>query len=136
MKLPKKPPDVSELLKKLSHDDPGYLAKLLGPGMVDEKGRYLHWDEIRFKKHPDGLTAEHVWLGLRLARMFSAQKLPLLDGAGNALSYCEPRSIKAALRNLDMNAGGSLARHPSRLGPDRLAAKTRPQPTISMCPRG
>ncbi len=45
----------------------------------------------------------------RMARQFAAQTIPLSDISGAKFAFCEPPSLKAALRHLDMNAGGSLA---------------------------
>jgi Fic family protein len=111
MRLPRKPPDLSSLLTELSKRDSNRFVQVIGrqSGTVDEQGRYLHWDEMRFKKMPGDLTPEEVWMGTRMARSMTAQRLPLTDAAGTTFSYCEPPSLKASLRNLDMNAGGSLA---------------------------
>lgn len=76
---------------------------------VDARGRYLHWDELRFKKPPAGFNVEEYWLATRMARSAASQPVPLTDVAGHRFSFCEPPSLKAALRDLDMNAGGALA---------------------------
>lgn len=76
--------------------------------MVDDKGRYLHWDDFRFKLEQEGLPAEEAWAALRLARRSASQRLVLTDKAGDHFTFAEPPSLKAMLRNLDMNAGGNL----------------------------
>lgn len=76
--------------------------------MVDDKGRYLHWDELRFKVPPEGLSLEDWWLKTRFARKAAAQSLPIVDVAGRQFTFCEPPSLKLDLHNLDLNAGGAL----------------------------
>jgi Fic family protein len=76
---------------------------------VDERGRYFHWDEQRFRKPPAGFNVEEYWMATRMARNAASQPVPISDKEGNRFSFCEPPSLKAALRDLDMNAGGALA---------------------------
>ncbi|MGH6871124.1 MAG: Fic family protein [Rhizomicrobium sp.] len=45
----------------------------------------------------------------RLARRMASQKLPLADSQDNVFGFYEPPMLKAALRDLDMNAGGALS---------------------------
>lgn len=108
MKLPQTPPNYTALLNNIV--DPARLRFIIQHStIVDDKGRYLHWDQLRFKQAPRGLTMEEFWTGTRMARRAAAQSLPLMDSANRPFSYCEPPSLRASLRYLDMNAGGSLA---------------------------
>ena len=77
--------------------------------MIDNRGRYLHWDELRFRKPPEGLTVEQWWAGTRLARVSASQDFGLVDLTGKSFTFCEPPALKASLRELDMNTGGALA---------------------------
>ena len=51
MKIPESPPDVRSLLAK------GGAEKILQNPLsaVDDKGRYLHWEEVRRRTPPQGL---------------------------------------------------------------------------------
>lgn len=77
--------------------------------MVDEKGRYLHWDDFRFKIGQEGIPADEAWISLKIARNAASQKLDIKDTKGLTFSFAEPPKLKEMLRHLDMNAGGALA---------------------------
>ncbi len=110
MRLPAHPPDSASLLKALIERKPEYLVAIgARAGVVDEKGRYLHWDKFRFRKPSSGLTAAEAWTLTRVARLVSSQSLPFADGRGRRFTLCEPPALKLVLRELDMNAGGALA---------------------------
>lgn len=76
--------------------------------LVDDKGQYLHWDELRFRTAPDGLSHPEWWTAVRMGRQAASQVLPLLDERGASFTFCEPPALKVAVRYLDMNAGGAL----------------------------
>ena len=100
MTLPQRPPLLSALLRTTA---PETLAALMGRGpLVD--GVYLHWDDLRWRTPPDGLTREQWWLALRLARQ-DARRLPLLDRAGRAFSFTLPDPLLEALARIDREGG-------------------------------
>lgn len=108
MKFPSRPPDTDQVLTTAF--EKGRAGAIFAhANVVDEEGRYLHWDELRFKKPPGDLSPEEWWAVTRLARSSASQQLALTDTSNNRLTFCEPPSLKAVLRNLDMNAGGALA---------------------------
>lgn len=110
MKMPKRPPNAQQIVEKLIREDSQkFFALMAAPQMVDEKGRYLHWDDFRYKLGATGVPAEHAWAALKMARNAAAQRISLKDKTGLPFSFAEPPKLKAMLRNLDMNAGGSLA---------------------------
>jgi len=106
MKIPQSPPSLNALLEKTEHKR--LFELLLDTKIIDEAGRYLHWDEIRYKPTPPNKTTEEWWLGLRFARRSAAQTLPFKDKNGNTFFYTEPPEMKNLLRFIDMNAGGFL----------------------------
>jgi Fic family protein len=109
MRIPQPPPHEHKLLTKLFEEDgPRAMSLLTGGGLVDAKGRYLHWDEFRFKTPPDGLTHREWWVRTKFARTAAAQMLSVRDAAGRNFSFCEPPSLKLDLHKLDLNAGGAL----------------------------
>lgn len=109
MKMPRKPPNADDIIGKVIKESTARFLELMkAPQMVDDKGRYLHWDEFRFKLGQEGIPAEEAWAALRLARRTASQRLVLTDKAGDHFTFAEPPSLKAMLRNLDMNAGGNL----------------------------
>ena len=110
MKYPNKPPNPQAIVAAALTKDTKRLGVLLAHSSpVDQQGRYLHWDQLRFKKSPPGgLTHEEWWATTRLARESASQPTGLLDSGGNRFSFCDPAPLKAILRELDMNAGGAL----------------------------
>ncbi|HJT43064.1 MAG TPA: Fic family protein [Rhizomicrobium sp.] len=110
MKYPKRPPNAQEVVASTLTKDAKRLAVLLAhSSAIDQQGRYLHWDELRFKKSPPGdLTHEEWWATTRLSRHSASQMIGLVDTNGARFSFCDPAPLKEILRDLDMNAGGAL----------------------------
>lgn len=110
MKIPLSPPDFESLAKAATGD----LAKnpekimlfLLGP--ADKRGRYLHWDELRHLRPPDGLTLEEWWFGMKIARRKLEKKIGLADKNGCTFSFCIIDEVERELHNLDKQAAGQV----------------------------
>jgi Fic family protein len=110
MKFPSAPPDPQTIIRAALKVDPKRFPDLLTrTEITDEEGRYLHWDELRRKSPPAGLSVEEWWAVTRMARFAAGQAIPLLDQKNKMFGFCEPPCLRAALRDLDMNAGGALA---------------------------
>jgi Fic family protein len=77
-------------------------------GMVAPDGRYLSWDEARFRTPPNNLTTEQWWLGMRFARRSASVKLPLRDGAGKSFRFSEPPDVRSELHWIDAQASGQI----------------------------
>ena len=67
---------------------------------------YLHWDQLRHRPPPDGLTSRQWWLVQKLARRGS--RLPFTDTHGRPFSFCQPSLLLKALHDIDMTAGGNV----------------------------
>lgn len=110
MKFPAKPPSSNDILVETAKKGTERIVELFRhSSIVDTKGRYLHWDQFRFKKPPAKLSIEEWWAATRLARSTASQPTSLLDTDNTPFVFCEPPQLKAVLRSLDMNAGGALA---------------------------
>ena len=59
---------------------------------------YLPWDELRYRKPPDGLTHEEWWVATRLARNSIMRALPRHAMGGTDPPYALPDEV---LRLLD-----------------------------------
>jgi Fic family protein len=102
MKIPQSPPN----LHKLVLSDPNLLEKLsrlLSEGAED---RYLHWDELRFRTPPEGLTHEEWWAAVKLRR--NLKPFPLKDKAGREFRFMVPETVAQQLHFFDMGAGGRI----------------------------
>jgi Fic family protein len=102
MKLPQSPPQLASLLK--SGLD---LAGLLKPGPL-YKGQYLHWDQLRHRTPPAGLTLEAWWAGIKISRQALSIPLPLQDKTGQPLHVGMPDPVLRALHAIDSQAAGSV----------------------------
>lgn len=107
MRLPVPPPPIHELMKST---DNARLMDVLsrGGGPVDGKGRYLHWDKLRYLDPPDGLTSEEYWLGMKMSRLTSYRTLPFKDKRGKSFKYMIPDPIWQKILWIEKYAGGTL----------------------------
>ena len=75
---------------------------------LDERGRYLHWDDLRHRPAPDGFqTVEEYWAQLQLARRGAERPLPFTDTAGVNFWHC-PTALEKSVFILDRQAAGNL----------------------------
>jgi Fic family protein len=71
-------------------------------------GKYLHWDELRRRSAPDGLTHAEWWAAVTLARAASFQSLPLLDKQGAPFVFATPNPVSIDLHHIDRDAAGQI----------------------------
>ena len=83
------------------------LIPLLGKyKATDSQGRYLHWNDFKWRVEPDDdeLTA---WVATQISRRGLAKFLLLLQSEGDQyFSYCVPDSLFAQLHSIDQMVGG------------------------------
>ncbi|MDD5295789.1 MAG: Fic family protein [Rhodocyclaceae bacterium] len=104
MKIPLSPPDLAKLLGK-SLGDVGRLIAHISPLA---QGKYLHWDELRHRPPPEGLSSEEWWLALSLGRQPLLKELPLLDKDGRPFRFATPEPVLVHLHHLDRDAAGEI----------------------------
>ena len=106
MKLPQNPPPFDALFKKLGPR----LMDILRVGQLPGASncRYLHWNELRFRPAPQGLTHEEWWLAEKLARQTTRRVLDLRDKRGQPFSYVVPEFVAELLHLIDRDGGTSL----------------------------
>lgn len=75
---------------------------------IDSKGRYLHWDQLRRRTPPDGLTHETWWLGTAIARQAIARPLPLFDIEGQPFRFSNIDRIQELVHLIDQQASGQI----------------------------
>jgi Fic family protein len=106
MRLPFLPPVLDKLVAQA---DPGVLLTLLSTSRSPlADGQYLHWDELRHRPPPPGLTHELWWLGIKWARGALAQHLPLADRDGQPFQFAMPEPALRALHVIDRDAAGQI----------------------------
>ena len=101
-RLPRRPPPLQELLDRCGGlQDTLSLLSLLASS--EDGDRYLHWDELRHRPTPEGLTHEQWWLAEKLSRKLTP--LPLLTSEGQAFGFSQPPVLLKGLHQIDMQAG-------------------------------
>ena len=110
MRIPQTPPSFAKLLTGL--DKPGRLGAILdGVGDSTAGGNYPHWDELRFRKPPGGLTHEEWWFGLKLRRHAAYRAIPLKDKGDREFCFTLPDLVADLLHQID-RGGGTLIEIP------------------------
>jgi Fic family protein len=105
-RLPRKPPSLQELLE-LCGGPQEALPLLSRLASTAEAGdRYLHWDELRYRTPPKGLSHEQWWLAEKLSRRPTL--LPLQANDGSAFWFSQPPVLLQGLHQIDMQAGASV----------------------------
>lgn len=102
MKIPQKPPGFSDLLTQIDDDR---FPEILRLGEALISGKYLHWDSLRHRQPPEGLTHEEWWLGVKYSRISAREEMPLLqkDGTPFHLVYVAPS--RQRLHRIDQSFG-------------------------------
>jgi len=76
--------------------------------ITDDKGRYLHWDKLRFLPPPKGLTSEQWWASIKLARRQQYKKIPINDPTGKPFVFLYSDEMMNDLHWLDQNTSGMI----------------------------
>lgn len=103
MKIPLVPPPLDELIRGITADTLPRITHLKLGALAH--GQYLHWDELRHRTPPEGLSHKTWWLALRIARSGNAHDLPFLDKFGQPFSYNLPEPLLKSLHEIDRGAG-------------------------------
>lgn len=96
MRFPAAPPDF----RPASLADFEAIFPHLAPTLPD--GRYLHWDDLRRRPPPAGLSLEQWWGAQKMARGAARVHVPgFVDSEGRPFSYCRLDAIDRATHQLD-----------------------------------
>lgn len=104
-RLPEDPPAIRDVIKKI---DLNKMRQVLDVGPT-VGGRYLHWEEVRRRPSPAGLTTDEWWMGLALNRNSKARSSPILNTKGVPIRYSLVDPVLERLHNLDLRAAGKIA---------------------------
>lgn len=105
MRLPENAPALQTALARLASARLGLLMEHAGPLPA---GKYLHWDELRRRPAPAGLTHEEWWAAVTLSRASLFQALPLLDKRGEPFVFATPSPVAIDLHHIDRDAAGYI----------------------------
>ena len=101
-------PDVQLLFSQIVSDEALRELVLGGSSPTDSKGRYLHWEEVRHRKPPKGLTREQYWLSLKLGRRLQSLSPVLLDKQHRPFVFSNPEMVLRQLHEVDKRGPGDL----------------------------
>lgn len=108
MRHPARPPDYEKtwnsVFAKPNFND--RMTKIVNTDLDPE--RYDHWDNLRFRTPPEGLSHEEWWLAINLRRSALFQAIPLKDTSGRQFRLCQWQSITEHLHQIDFGTGGII----------------------------
>jgi len=105
MKLPEISPDLDQIFQRLG---PSELQSLIQQAAPLPKGRYLHWDELRYREPPEGLSHETWWATVLFGRLPLRVNLPFVDKQGAPFSFATPSPVLIDLHHIDRDAAGQI----------------------------
>jgi Fic family protein len=106
MKMLRTPPDFRELLASAVGSD--RIEQIINGRPVDHEGRYLHWDDMRNRTPPEGMTHEQWWLGTALSRRTVSRPLPLLGTNGQPFRFSNVDPVQEVVHRIDQQASGQI----------------------------
>ncbi len=109
MRKPLKPPDIAEVLSEIADGSPQRMLDLFAHGRpVDDKGRYLHWDQMRHRQPPEGLTPKEWWVSTAASRANNARVLPFAGTDGSPFRFTNIDRIQEMVHRIDQQASGRI----------------------------
>jgi len=105
MRLPEHAPSLEDSFAQLAPTRIGAVMRQANPLPT---GKYLHWDELRRRPAPEGLTHAEWWAAVTVGRISSFQQLPLLDKNGKPFAFATPSPVAIDLHHIDRDAAGHI----------------------------
>ncbi|MEZ4402322.1 MAG: Fic family protein [Kofleriaceae bacterium] len=75
---------------------------------VEQGGRYLHWDELRYRPARPRLSHEDWWRLIKLARRHVRRALPLADERRVPFTFVMTDTIQRLVHEIDRDASGRI----------------------------
>jgi Fic family protein len=102
MKFPETPPSFLDIFSKLSSESQTSVFR------TRIKDDYRHWDELKHRAPPEGMSREEWWLSLKVGRLAGMKLIPLNDRKGQPFRFSSPDKIAKQLHEIDLGAGGRI----------------------------
>jgi len=103
MKMPQRPKPYLQILSSLKKER--MLELLMDSTAHAPTDRYLHWDEMRRRPAPEGLTHEEWWALLKIRRESALRRVPLLDRRGAPFKFAVTDGLAEQLHRIDCGVG-------------------------------
>jgi Fic family protein len=107
MKIPQTPPKFNAILTG-AMGNKKKLSLMIAQRATDARGRYLHWDDLRFKSPLEGLSIEETWAGMKIARQQQLRPTPFTSKDGRHFEYVETDELRWLLHWIDGKATGNF----------------------------
>lgn len=108
MKIPQSPKPFNELLKEAVKSKQFSEIISAAEPSSSKKNEYFHWDELRHRQPPAGISTEQWWLSVKLRRKHGLRRIPLKDKQGKPFEFSVPDSVVEQLHYIDRGAGGLI----------------------------
>jgi hypothetical protein len=117
MKMVIHPPSWTETLNNFAEKKKfqQIMTAVSGPAVL---GKYLHWQDLRHRTPPKGLTHEEWWAGLKLRRKSDSKEIPLKDNNSEPFQYLSTDPIPEHLHKIDKGAAGVIRMPEQITNPD------------------
>ena len=109
------PPKYLEQFELLRKNAKKLSSAMLFFKAVDEKNHYIHWDKLRYKVPPEGLSVEDWWAVIKLARSAQYKSIALVDIENNLFKMMSTDYMHQALHQIDSDASGGVSSQESIL---------------------
>ena len=126
MRIPATPPDILSILENTTPQRLNAIVRNVGMLVA---GKYIHWDDLRHREPPDGVSHEEWWLGIRMPRLSAREEMPFVGKHGYRFSLVHAAPIRQGLHQIDQSLGMSGPRSDVRdlvhgHGPKHLLANS------------
>jgi Fic family protein len=108
MRIPRAPQPLDELLAAAAAGKRLHEILKATAELAPRRVEYLHWDELRHRTAPAGLSSEEWWLALKLRRKSSMRQIPLRDKQGRSFEFTVPDSVVEQFHLIDRGAGALI----------------------------
>jgi Fic family protein len=107
MRKPQSPPSLRDLFAEKTKD-PDFFARALPSIRAAGADRYMPWDELRWRRPPEGMTREEWWLISKVARNGMQRMLPLTDTGSRQFTYALPDEVLRGIEVVDKHLSGRI----------------------------
>ena len=81
----------------------------MGIATPTPEGKYLHWDQLRHRDPPNGLTHEQWWQMVNFTRFSNRKNLSVLSKTHANFHYCPVDQVQEMTSEIDRRASGQIA---------------------------
>lgn len=107
---------------EVSNVDFKHIGKYINKyGPTDEKGRYLHWNQLKWRV-PQA-EAKDIWSAIKFQRAMQMKYVHLFDDKEKCFSYATPHSMEAKLHQIIKVAGGNVGAIAGNVASDSIQRK-------------